>query len=108
MTKSFSRIRELFYRPVGSLTETADLKGLFSHAFSTFQERYLVSPAGVSPKVFTYKAEKGMATLSLRLLSRYGRPELTALEIKGAASDLGAVLKGLEGEVEIAYNGLSL
>jgi len=110
MTNDFSRVRELFYRTLGEQAETADLKGLFSHAFRTFQERYLISSSGVSPKVFTYKAEKGTGAISLRLLSRYGQAELTALEIRGAAESahLDAVLDGLSGEVELAYNGLGI
>lgn len=108
MAKEFSRVRELFYRTVGEQAETADINGLFSHAFRTFQERYLVSNTGVSPKVFRYKAEKGTEALTLRLLSRYGRAELTAIEIVGATSDLDAVLEGLWGEVELAYNGLGI
>lgn len=108
MAKGFSRVREIFYRTVGEQAETADVQGLFSHAFRTFQERYLVSNTGASPKVFRYKAEKGTGALTLRLLSRYGRAELTAIEIIGATDDLGAVLEGLWGEVELAYNGLGI
>lgn len=104
----FSRTRELFYRTVGDQAETADLQELLSHAFGTFQERYLVSSTGVSPKLFTYKGETGIGSLSLRLLSRYGRAELTALTIKGATENLNAILDGLRGEVELFYNGLHI
>lgn len=108
MANDFSRIRELFYRPVGDQADTADLQGLLSHAFGTFQERYLVSNIGVSPKLFTYKGENGLGTLSLRLLSRYGRAEVTALTIKGATENLDAVLDGLWGDVELFYNDLGI
>lgn len=108
MANDFSRVRELFYRTVGDQAETADLQGLLSHAFGTFQERYLVSNTGVSPKLFTYKGENGLGTLSLRLLSRYGRTEVTALTIKGATENLDAVLDELWGEVELFYNGLHI